>query len=113
LACIGLYGIVSFDVSRRTREIGIRMALGARRADVIRFVLSEMTLIVGVGAGLGWTLAVIASSLARNALFGVAPGNPVAIVGATLVLASAAALAGYLPARRATRIDPTHALRHE
>jgi macrolide transport system ATP-binding/permease protein len=111
LACIGLYGIVSFDVVQRTREIGIRMALGAQRSNVVRSVLSETAMLVGIGVGLGWALAVAASVAARSALFGVAPGNPIAIVSATLVLVAAAALASLLPARRATRVDPTQALR--
>lgn len=113
LACIGLYGIISFDVVQRTREIGIRMALGARRSDVIRHVVRETAMVVGVGAGLGWALAVAASSVTRGALFGVAPGNPVAIGGATLILVVAAGLASLIPAQRATRVDPTEALRHD
>ena len=113
LACIGLYGLVSFDVSRRTREIGLRMALGARRSEVVRLVLGEMMVIVTIGAGLGWALGFAASFGARGAFFGVQPGNPVAIAAATLVLAIASGLAGYLPARRASTVDPTQALRHE
>jgi predicted permease len=113
LACLGVYGLVSFDVSRRTREIGIRMALGAKRGDVVRAVLGEMAGIVAIGGGLGWALGVGASSLARGAMFGVQPGNPIAIAAATIVLAIAATAAGYLPARRATSVDPTHALRHD
>jgi predicted permease len=113
LACLGLYGIVSFDVARRTREIGIRMALGARRPDVIRFVLREMGAVVALGAGLGWGVAFAASTAVRGVMFGVAPGNPVAMAGATLILAVAAGVAGYLPARRATSVDPTQTLRHE
>ncbi len=113
LACLGLYGTVSFDVARRTREIGIRMALGARRPDVIRFVLGEMGTVVALGAGLGWAVAVAASTVVRGVLFHVAPANPVAMGGATLILAVAAGVAGYVPARRASSVDPTQALRHE
>jgi predicted permease len=113
LACIGLYGIISFDVAQRTREIGIRMALGAQRSDIIRHVLRDMAMVVAIGAGLGWALAVAVAGAARHVMFGVAPGNPVAIVGATLMLIAAAGLASFQPAHRATRIDPTQALRRE
>jgi predicted permease len=113
LACIGLYGIVSFNVKRRTNEIGIRMALGAQRSDVVRLVLRETTSVVLIGAGVGLALALVATKVARNLFFGVALSNPIAIVSATLLLAIAAGLAGYLPARRASGLDPTQALRYE
>jgi ABC-type antimicrobial peptide transport system permease subunit len=113
LACIGLYGIVSFNVMRRTNEIGIRMALGAQRSDVVRLVLRETTSVVLIGAGVGLALALVATKVARNLFFGVALSNPIAIVSATLLLAIAAGLAGYLPARRASGLDPTQALRYE
>jgi predicted permease len=113
LACLGLYGIVSFDVTRRTREIGIRMALGAERSAVIRFVLRDMAAVVLIGAGLGVAFAIAATGAARNLLFGVAPGSPIAMIAAALVLAVAAGIAGYVPARRASNLDPTHALRQE
>jgi ABC-type antimicrobial peptide transport system permease subunit len=113
LACIGLYGIVSFNVTRRTNEIGIRMALGAQRSDVVRLVLRETTSVVLIGAGVGLALALVATKVARNLFFGVALSNPIAIVSATLLLAIAAGLAGYLPARRASGLDPTQALRYE
>ena len=111
LACIGLYGIVSFDVTRRTQEIGIRMALGAQRVDVVRLVLREMAGVMLIGGGIGLACALGATLLARNLFFGVALSNPLAMVAATLLLAIAGGLAGYLPARRAVRLDPTQALR--
>jgi predicted permease len=113
LASVGLYGIVSFDVMRRTREIGIRMALGASQSQVIRLVLSDMTRVVAVGAMVGVVLSMAATGAARGILFGVAPGSPVATGIAVTVLTLAAAAAGYLPARRASAVDPTQALRHE
>jgi predicted permease len=113
LACLGLYGIVSFDVTRRTREIGIRMALGARQSDVIRFMLREVAVVVLIGVGLGAVLSIAATSAARGVLFGIAPGSPLATVVGVVVLTLAAGVAGYLPARRASSVDPTEALRNE
>jgi predicted permease len=113
LACLGLYGIVSFDVTRRTREIGIRMALGARQSEVIRFMLREVAVVVLIGVGLGAVLSIAATGAARGVLFGIAPGSPLATVAGVVVLTLAAGAAVYLPARRASTIDPTEALRSE
>ena len=113
LACIGLYGIVSFDVTRRTQEIGIRMALGAQPVDVVRLVLREMAGMMLIGGGIGLPCALVTTVLARNLFFGVALSNPLAMFAAILLLTIAGGLAGYLPARRALRLDPTQALRYD
>ena len=113
LACIGLYGVMSFGVIRRTREIGIRIAVGARHASVIWMVLREMLAWVAAGVVIGTTSAVFASRYIEGQLFGIAPGDPLAILSAVLLLLAVAALAGFLPARRASRIDPVVALRCE
>jgi predicted permease len=113
LACIGLYGVMSYDVARRTHEIGIRMALGAQRANVVRLVMREtMSLVVfGMIAGLGAALAT--TRLIANLLYGLTPNDPLTIALAGLLLLTMAALAGYLPARRASRVDPMVALRYD
>jgi len=113
LASIGLYGIVSYDTSRRTNEIGIRMALGARRADVIRLIMTQTMVIVAIGAAGGCALAVSASALIQSMLFNVAPSDPATMTAAVAVLLAVAFLAAYVPARRAARLDPTLALRYE
>ena len=88
LACVGLYGVVSYETIRRTREIGIRMALGARRFDVLRLVMGQSFVVVTIGAGIGLGLALAASGLIRKLLFGVAPSDPLAIGSALAVLTS-------------------------
>ena len=113
LACLGLYGIVSFDVTRRTREIGIRMALGARQFQVVLFMLREIAGVVMLGVILGGVLSIAATSAARGVLYGIAPGNPLATAAGVVVLTLAAGAAGYLPARRASTVDPAQALRAE
>jgi predicted permease len=113
LACIGLYAVVANAVVRRTNEIGVRMALGAPRTSVVALVMSHTTAIVIAGLAIGAPLAAIASSLVANRLFGVGPADPATIVIAVLTLAGVTAIAGFLPARRATRIDPNTALRYD
>jgi predicted permease len=113
LACIGLYGVMAYAVVRRTREIGIRIAIGAPQRSVIWMVVRETAALVVVGAALGTVAALAVSQYLRNQLFDVAPGDPVAIGAAILLLSAVAAAAGYLPARRATRIDPAITLRYE
>jgi predicted permease len=113
LASIGLYGVMSYATARRTREIGIRMALGARAADVIRLVLRETMLLVGVGVVIGLGAAFTATRLVASLLFGLSPADPLTIALAVLLMLMVAALAGYLPARRAARVDPMEALRYE
>jgi putative ABC transport system permease protein len=113
LAAIGIYGVVAFLVTQRTREIGIRMALGARAADVLRLVLQEGMAPVAFGAAAGMLAAVAATRALRTMLFGVTPLDPVSLAAAPALLAAVALLACYLPARRATRVDPLVALREE
>ncbi len=113
LSCLGLYGILSYAVARRTSEIGVRMALGADRRDVLWLVLRDALRLVLVGAALGVPAALAASRLVANQLFGISAADPGAIVVATLALLAVAAVAGYLPARRATCVDPLVALRCE
>src|SRR5204863_2877146 len=110
LACLGLYGLMAYAVARRTAEIGIRMALGARRQAIVWLILRETLWLVLAGVALGVPLAVSLSRYAKSLLFGVAPADPLILAAAVALLAGIAALAGFLPARRASRIDPTVAL---
>jgi ABC-type antimicrobial peptide transport system permease subunit len=113
LASIGLYGTLAYSVVRRTNEIGIRMALGAQRRHLLWMVLRESVLMVTVGLTLGLPLALIATRWIKSFLFGVPPIDPVAMGGAIVLMATVSTLAGYLPARRATKVDPMVALRCE
>ena len=113
LASIGLFGLMSYNVSRRTNEIGIRMALGAQRGDVLGLVMRESMLLVVVGVGIGIAIAVAAGRLVTTLLFGLPPRDPATMIGAVVVMALVSALAGYLPARRASKVDPMIALHYE
>jgi predicted permease len=113
LATIGLYGVMAYTVARRTREIGIRMALGAFQSDVIWMVMREVIVLVAIGIAIGFGAAMGLTRLVESQLFGVQAMDPVALVAATVGLASVACLAGYIPARRASRVDAMHALRYE
>ncbi len=113
LACIGLYGVMSYDVARRTNEIGIRMALGADAQRVVRLVLRETLWWVALGVGLGLGAVWTTTRWLESLLFGLKPHDSLTIGLAVLVLLMVAAVAGYLPARRAARVDPLVALRHE
>ena len=113
LAAIGLYGVTSYNVQRRTREIGIRLSLGARPAGVLRMILRDCLLVVAAGIALGLPLSLWLGRLAAGQLYGVKAGDPFVVTSAALLLATAAALAGYLPALRASRVDPTVSLRYE
>ena len=113
LACIGLYGVMSNAVTRRTNEIGIRIALGAESRDVVKLVMYEVLLLVGLGSAIGLLAAFATMRLVSNLLFGIRPSDPLTIAFATLLLIVVAALAGYLPARRASHVDPLIALRAE
>jgi predicted permease len=113
LACVGLYGTMSYAVARRTNEIGIRMALGAQRTALLWHVLHESLRLVVIGAVCGIPIALGAQRLIAGLLFGLKPADPVTFLSATVVLALVALFAAYLPARRASRVDPMVALRYE
>ena len=113
LGAVGVYGVVSYSVARRTRDIGLRIALGALRTDVMRWVFASGMRPVLIGLGLGLAGAIAVASTLRSLLFEVAPADPLALGTVTLVLLLASGAACYLPARRAAAMDPIIALRHE
>jgi ABC-type antimicrobial peptide transport system permease subunit len=113
LAAVGLYGVIAYSVSQRTHEIGVRMALGAQRRDVIGLIMRETMMLVMIGVIIGLSAALGAMRMVAGLLYGLAPNDPLTIALASLSLLAVAALAGYLPARRASRVDPMEALRHE
>jgi macrolide transport system ATP-binding/permease protein len=113
IASVGLYGTVSYNVARRTGEIGIRMALGAQRGRVVRMVLREVLGLAAVGLTIGVAAALATSKLVESFLYGMKSNDPLALVGAVAILLGAVTLGGYAPARKASRIDPMAALRHE
>jgi predicted permease len=113
LASIGLYGLMAYSVTRRTKDIGIRMALGAQQAQVTRLVLRETLLLIAIGVTIGVPAAIAATRLISSILFGVKPTDPTTYAVAASILLLVAGLAGYLPARRASRIDPIVALHYE
>jgi putative ABC transport system permease protein len=113
LASVGIYGVVSYAVTRRYREIGIRMALGAGTANVLRMILRQTMRPVIVGAVIGVAAASALSSVLSSVLFGVSTADPVGFVGAALLVLGVALAAGVMAARPATRTDPTATLRHE
>jgi predicted permease len=113
LACIGVYGLTSYAVARRTNEIGIRMALGAQRVDVIRTIVQEMAVLMLTGLAIGIPAALGSGRLAASVLYGLRPDDPVTLLSAAALLFAVGVLAGLLPARRAAKLDPMVALRHE
>ncbi len=113
LAATGIFGVISYSVSRRTNEIGIRVALGASRGTILRMVLRETLVLTFAGLAVGLPCALAASRLLGNMLFGVSASDPATVAIVAITLAAVAALAGYVPARRAMRVDPMVALRYE
>jgi macrolide transport system ATP-binding/permease protein len=113
IACVGLYGTVSYNVARRTGEIGIRMALGAQRRRVVWMILGEVLVLAAAGLAIGIATALGASKFVASLLYGMKPNDPTALAAAVSILLCAALLASYIPARKASRIDPMIALRHE
>ena len=113
IAAVGLYGVMAYWVGRRTRELGIRIAIGAKPGDVFRLVMGEGLLLAGVGLVLGLAGAFAASRVVASLLFAVSPTDPTVFAGVPLVLAAVAALATWVPARRALKVDPLIALRTE
>lgn len=113
LACVGLYGVMSYTVAGRTREIGVRMALGARRGDVLQLVLRESMLLVAIGLAAGIPLALASTRLLHSFLFELKSSDPLSLIAVIVLLGIVAAVAGFIPARRAAKIDPMVALRYE
>jgi len=113
LACVGIYGVISYSVAQRTHEIGIRMALGARGVDVLRMIVRQAVLMAGVGVVLGLSISFALGSLMVKLLFGVAPRDPLTFIATAVLLAGTAILASYIPARRASKVDPLIALRSD
>ncbi len=113
LAALGIYGLLSFIVTLRTREIGVRMALGARAGQVVRMVLADVLPLAAGGAVIGVAAALFAGPVLRGLLFGISPADPVSLIAAPAALSLVALAASCLPARRASRVDPMVSLRNE
>src|SRR4030095_12802213 len=111
LASVGIYGVMSYSVAQRTHEIGLRMALGARRADVLQMTVKQGLKLVSLGMVLGLIVAFLLTRVLASLLFGISATDPITFIGISLVLLAVAILASYIPALRATKIDPIIALR--
>ena len=113
LAAIGLYGVLSYGVTQRTGEIGVRMALGAQRSGILRMILGETGRLVSIGVAVGIAGAIAGGRAIKSMLYGVTPTDTWSIGVAVSILTAATLIAGFLPARRASKVDPMVALRHE
>jgi ABC-type antimicrobial peptide transport system permease subunit len=113
LACLGLYGVISYSVGRRTSELGIRLALGATRRELLAMVLRESLVLVAAGVAIGVPVTLAATRLIAARLFAISPTDPLTIVSAALVMLAVATAAALVPANRASRVDPMQALRYD
>jgi ABC-type antimicrobial peptide transport system permease subunit len=113
LACIGLYGVMTYNVVRRTNEIGIRIALGAQSNGVLWMILKESLLLLAIGIALGIPAALLATRTIKSQLFGLSPTDPLTFIAAALVISVVTLIAAWFPAHRATKVDPVIALRYE
>jgi ABC-type antimicrobial peptide transport system permease subunit len=113
IATVGIYGVISYSVARRSKEFGLRMALGARPTNILGLVLKQGVLLTGIGVVGGLIAALILTRLMASLLFGVTSTDPVTYLGVSVLLAAVAIIATYIPARRATQVDPIKILRYE
>jgi putative ABC transport system permease protein len=111
MAAVGVYGVISYAIGGRKSEIGLRMALGASQASVLRMVLRETAVLLAAGIAVGLPCAIAAANLLRGMLAGISPADPLTMAFAMTIIGAATLVAGYVPARRAARVDPTEALR--
>jgi ABC-type antimicrobial peptide transport system permease subunit len=113
LAMIGLYGVISYMVARRKNEIGIRIALGANGQNILSMIMREATTLLIAGLAVGTLLALLTASAAKALIFGIQPNDPITLLASVIVLAAIAILASFLPAKRASTLNPIQALREE
>src|ERR1700690_1386359 len=113
IATVGIYGVIAYSVERRSKEFGLRMALGAQTGDVLGLVMKQGALLTGIGVAVGLVAALGLTRLMASLLFGVQPTDVATCISVSGILIAVALCASYIPARRATQVDPMHALRHE